>query len=318
MKIDAINRKAESNYELLRKLGLDRRFNAKSLHASAHATHSAGSKGTKGATEANETEETQGTEEANGTQGNLDPELSDRLKKLGVGRYKFRFLRMMRRDGLLSLIGFLSKEQMVNAMRLFPKIMLVRFLGMLPKEMLLKMMLWQIPLKKFLMLFKTKVLFSMFHSKRLNIREMVNGLQHLPESILQKLMSDITGRDMSEFKKEDLLAMFRQLDKLVLLNGMRKMSYKHILEFAFQTVNKDPMLLMNIPQGELTKLLSKMPKPMLVEMFNLLPESMLMEFLNKLSDKALWLALYQLDDNLFEYLMLNQFGQLIKDLDGAA
>ena len=222
----------------------------------------------------------------------------------------------MRGSTLRALVPYLNKEQLLLAMRLFPKMLLVRLIGSLPKDMLLKMILHTIPLKKFLALFKAKVLFSIVANKRLNVREMVNGLEHLPREELQRLMTNITGSDTTQLNKPELLGMFRELDKLQLMNGLRKMGQEHFLEFVYQVTKKDPQLLMALPRGELMKVVNSMPKPTLVELFNLLPKSQLEQFVSMLPYKALLVALYQIDNKVMESLLVNQFPDLIAALAG--
>ncbi|MCA9807976.1 MAG: hypothetical protein KC476_08480 [Cyanobacteria bacterium HKST-UBA06] len=324
MKVDAISN--DTAYYFLRQLGLER-FNVKNLSAGHCATaRSWESKKAKGAwsmsryAEPDENGEVEGVDGQNNnvaylsrSNGNSPAEL---LKKIGLSANKFTFLRMMRGSTLRALVPYLNKEQLLLAMRLFPKMLLVRLIGSLPKDMLLKMILHTIPLKKFLALFKAKVLFSIVANKRLNVREMVNGLEHLPREELQRLMTNITGSDTTQLSKPELLGMFRELDKLQLMNGLRKMGQEHFLEFVYQVTKKDPQLLMALPRGELMKVVNSMPKPTLVELFNLLPKSQLEQFVSMLPYKALLVALYQIDNKVMESLLVNQFPDLIAALAG--
>lgn len=199
----------------------------------------------------------------------------------------------------------------------FPKSKLLQFFGMLDKRTLLKMLLWVLPLKTLLSLFKTKMLRSVIHNKRLDVRQMVQGLQYLPLKELQQLMERITGQNVDKLNKEELLPMFMDLKKHAIAEGLKKMPEKHFREFIFQVIRKDPELMMSFPRGKLLDIIGKMPKPNMLELFSLLDKDMLAKFVSMLPDKMLALAVSQMDDKLFGDILMSQYQHLLVDLAAA-
>lgn len=245
-------------------------------------------------------------------------DLQSMLDKLNISQNKFFIIRLMRRGEIVALLYLLDKNKLVEAMQLFPRSRLIQFIHHLPKENILKMLLWMIPLRVLMQLFPTEVIFNILRSKRLQVGNLVAGFENMPVEALQKLMENITGRNVDKVNPRELLAMFRQLSKEQILEGMKSWPAKHIFEFVFQEVKKDPELLMMIPRGEYMKVVATMTKPHLVEMFRLLPESQLVQCLSQLPDKLLAMAASQLDDKMFGSILINQYPHLIAELAEAA
>ena len=233
-------------------------------------------------------------------------DINDIIKSMDISKNKFLILMLMRRSNLVELLNFLTKDQLVNAMYLFPKSMLVRFIRNLPKEIILKLLLTVIPLEKFIQMFSTKALMSMMSSKRLDVKSIVAGLEQLPEE-LRKLMTTITGQPSDKIKKKELLAMFQQMDKEQILEGLKSMQMKFFYELCTNVIRKDPELMMNLPRGEIVDIVGRIPKPVLGGMFNHLPEDMLIQYLSVLPDRELTIAVSQIDDTMFASLLANKF-----------
>jgi len=240
------------------------------------------------------------------------------LGKLNLSQNKFFIIRLLKRGDVINILYMLDKEKLVQAMNLFPRTKLIHFLFHLPKEMLLKMLLWVIPLRTFMQFFPTETIFNLLRSQRLDVSSFVRGFENQPPEMLQKLMMLITGQNTDGLKHKELLAMLRQLRKEQIVEGMKGMGQKDIFEFVFAEVKKDPELLMMISRGDLIKVTSLMPKPNLVEMFQLLPEQMLVQYLSQLPEKELCMAAAQVDDKSFGNMLINDFPDLIASLAQAA
>lgn len=245
-------------------------------------------------------------------------DLQSMLDRLHISQNKFLIIRLMQRGDIITLLQLLGKDKMIEAMHFFPRAKLIQFIHFLPKEMILKMLLWVIPLKNLLQFFPTESIFNILRSKRLEVQDMVRGFENLPREVLLKLMGDITGQNMDKMSHPELMAMFRQLNKGQLLEGMKKMPQNHLLEYIYQQVKQDPELLMMMPRGDLMKVVQMMPKPNLVELFRLLDENMLVTFLAQLPEKFLALAAAQLDDKTFGAFLMSKYPDLIASLAAAA
>ncbi len=245
-------------------------------------------------------------------------DLQSMVDKLDIAHNKYFIIRLMKRGDILFLLGFLDKDQLVQAMDLFPRSRLIQFIHSLPKEMILKMLLSMMSLRTLMQFFPTEIIFNILRSKRMEVSDFVRGFENMPLDVLQRLMWEITGQNADKFKHKELLGMFQQLKKDQIIEGMKKMDQKNLFEFIFAAVQKDPELMMMIPRGEMMKAVAMMPKPHLVEMFQLLPENLLIEFLSQLPDKFLALAASQLDDNTFAAVLMNRYPDLIAALTQAA
>lgn len=294
MKVDAINPiELASQYYYLDQLGLSTYFSASTVDNNSGQRHL----------------------EEKGWRGQ---DLQHLLDKLNISQNKFFIIRLLKRGDIVSLLHLLDKQKLIEAMKFFPRAKLIHFIHHLPKSVILRMLLWMIPLRVLMQCFPTEILFNVLRSKRLDVKGLVAGFENMPIEALQKLMSDITGQNVDKVNQRELLAMFRQLSKEQILEGIKKWSAKQIFEFVFQEVKKDPELLLTIPRGELMKVVSLMPKPNLIEMFRLLPENQLVQYLAQLPDNFLALAAAQLDDTRLSAILINQYPHLIASLAEAA
>lgn len=241
-------------------------------------------------------------------------ELRQLLINLGVSRTKFLILRLLRRSELLRLLPFLDSEQLTNALHLFPKERLMQFFQLLPKDVMLKLLLQAIPLKRFLQLFQTSLIFNILRSKRLTVHGLVKQLDNWDVGLLRELMQHITGQPADGKSKPDLMRMFYEMDKIQLLNGLKLMGQKPLLELIYHTAKQDPELLMMLPKGALLNVADNFPKPSLLALFEKLEPGILIQFVAQLPDVPLAMALTQLPDDVFIDLMLSQYPDVIASL----
>lgn len=240
------------------------------------------------------------------------------LEKLNLSQNKLLIIRLLRRGDIIGLLYFLDKHKLINALKFFPREKLVQFIFYLPKELIIKMLLHIIPLKQFLQFFPSEVVFNMLRSKRLEVSDLVKGFENMPPEFLKQLIQHITGRNVDNMKMRELMAMCRQMDKGILLEGLKLMPQKEMLEYVMQLSQKDPELLMMIPRGNLMRMVSLMPKPNLLTMFELLPEDLLVQFVAQLNEPFLSMAASQIDDNVLASILIQQYPDIIASLAEAA
>ncbi len=245
-------------------------------------------------------------------------DLDSMIKKLNISQNKYYIIRLMRRGDITALLYLLEKDKLVNALNLFPRSKLILFLRQLPKEVILKLLLWVIPVERLMQLFPTEVIFNILRSKRLEVRDLVKGFENMPLDVLQRLMGNITSQNVDKLKHKELMAMFRQLKKEQIVEGLKSMDQRNLLDFITFQVKRDPELLMMVPRENLFRVIDTMPKPSLIELFQLLPDNLLVQFLSQLPDKALAAAASQIDDSVFSSLLANQYPDLVASLAAVA
>ncbi len=245
-------------------------------------------------------------------------QLQDILNQLDISENKFFIIRLLQRQDVISILPYLQPSQLINGMNFFQRDDLLLFMNYLPKEQVMQMLLSVIPLRTLMQLFPTEIIFNILRSQRLNVTDMASGFKNMPLQMLQQLMMNITGQNTEQLSQRELCSMFRQLDKVMILNGMKQLGDKHIFEYTFQSVQKDPQLLTMIPQESFMNVMSSFPKANLLDLFQMVDPSILMQFLTQLPDPQLALTAAQIDDNTFSYLMLNKFSNVLASLATAA
>lgn len=244
-----------------------------------------------------------------------DADLHTVMKMLDLSSNKLLVLRLLQRGDLLAIIRLLGKELMINGLRLFSKEKLMRLMTVLPKNMLIKMLLVHLPIEYLISKLPPHELFAILRSNKLTERDLLKGFINMPMAHLQFILGKILNENVSHLKHSEMMAMFMQLKKRQILEGMRFLPFDALIPFVTQLVQRQPELLENISKAFMFKIFDQMPKPTLLQAFVALPEDVIMKFfIGQMEDKMLVLVAGQLDDKTLEQYLLSQHAGLIAQL----
>jgi len=236
------------------------------------------------------------------------------LKCLNISANKFMILRLLKHSDLVQLLSLMDRADLINGMRLFDREKLLRFLMQLPKEFHIKMLLTLWGLNTLMEKLPTRELFNILKSKRLPVSTLANGFASMPRVFLDFIMGKIMDRNLQQLGHSEMIAIFKQLKKRTILDGMRFLPYKALVPFVTNFAANDPAVLLQISQAFLFKTFEKMSKPAMLEGFALLDSAVLIQFLSLLPDQFLAQVVCQVDDSVFEKYLLSEQSALLANL----
>jgi hypothetical protein len=252
--------------------------------------------------------------------GDYDPQnIQSMVDKLQLDKNQFLILNTMNRGNLTTMLPLLNQDQLVQAMSLFPRDQLLGFIQYLPPQIVMTMLLSTMSLSDMLQNFQTDTFLTILASQRLQISDLATNFDGMQPQVLQNFLQDFTGQSMSDnLKLPEMQAMFRQLEPSQIMNGMKNMQRKDLFMYTYSAIQKDPQLLMGVPQSETMDLLNDMTTPDLNSMFQFVDAGMLQNYISQLPDTMLALAVSQIDTNTLSSILMNQYPDLVMKLATAA
>lgn len=246
-------------------------------------------------------------------------DLHEVAKMLNISKNKLFVLRLLKRSDLISLLYLMPKNLLVNALRLFSKNKLLRLLMMLPKRLLLKMLLHLMSIEHLISKMPAREIFSILRSNKLTNRVLLQGFRQMDPKFLFAIMTKMLGfHDFSKMKFEEIMKVFMDQKKEIILESMKMLPYKALVPFVTLFAKQDPRLLENVSGEFIFKMFDKMSKPTLLQGCMALPDEVIIKFLGQLPDPLLLVAVSQIDDNTLEQYLLSKQSNLLALLGGAA
>ncbi|HEY9687164.1 MAG TPA: hypothetical protein V6C52_09335 [Coleofasciculaceae cyanobacterium] len=247
------------------------------------------------------------------------PDLHDILEKVDLPQNKFWVLRLMGRADWIRILNMLPKKMLVNALNLFDKDKLMRFILWLPSEYLLKVILRMFSIEQLVLKMPTRELMRILRSPRLSNRELIKGLRRMNPAYLLLLLNRIYGDcQFDKMKDSEIWQWIMRTNKMRLMEAFKTMPFKALVPMVIELLKRDPELLLLLSEDFFFRQLDRMPKGALVEACSVLPEALLINMLMNLPDASMLEAVAQIDDKtLSDYLLFSQTN-LLYSLGSAA
>jgi hypothetical protein len=246
-------------------------------------------------------------------------DLHDILEKVDLAQNKFWVLRLMGRSDWARILGILPKKLLVNALNLFDKDKLMRFILWLPPEYLLKVILRMFSIEQLVLKMPTRELMRILRSPKLSNRELIKGLRRMNPAFVILLLNRIYGDyQFDKMKDSEIWQWILRTNKMRLMEAFKTMPFKALVPMVIELLKRDPELLLLLSEDFFFRQLDRMPKGALVEACSVLPEDLLIKMLMNLPDASMLEAVAQIDDKtLSDYLLFNQ-ANLLLSLGAAA
>lgn len=235
-------------------------------------------------------------------------DLNEIIKLLDLGQTKLAVMLLLRRADWTRLLYLLPKNLLVNGLGLFSQEKLLSLIMYLPREYLIKMMLFLFSVEELVKKMPTNELMRILRSRKLDNRTLVRGLQSMDPKYLQHLLTYIYGTgDYANMKPYELWRIFMNTDKNRLMDAFRTLPFKALIPFVTSFVKDDPELLGLLSDQFIAKLFDRMGKTSMMQSCMVLPEELIIRMLLQLPDKFLVQVAAQVDDATFaDYLMAHQ------------
>jgi hypothetical protein len=235
-------------------------------------------------------------------------DLSEIIKLLDLGQTKLAVMLLLRRADWIRLLYLLPKKLLINGLGLFSQEKLLSLIMYLPREYLIKMMLFLFSVEELVKKMPTNELMRILRSRKLDNRTLVRGLQGMDPKYLQHLLTYIYGAgDYANMKPYEMWRIFMHTDKNRLMDAFRTLPFKALIPLVTHFVKEDPELLGLLSDQFIANLFDRMGKSSMMQSCMVLPEELIIRMLLQLPDKFLVQVAAQVDDDTFaKYLMANQ------------
>lgn len=157
---------------------------------------------------------------------------------------RFSVLKALSQHDLIRLMFLMEKRHLLMGLKFFNRKKLLRFIYYFPKKLLLKMLLHFYSKKEVLNLFKIKELCLFLGDPRIQTSEFIKVIKTLPNEILVKILEGAKQKRIENKGKDNLLEQIQKLDRKFLVEGLRSLPHKEMVDFIHKLIHNNEKLFM--------------------------------------------------------------------------
>ncbi len=236
------------------------------------------------------------------------------LKLLDLSKNGLMILKLLHRRDWLRIMSQMPKETLLRGLRFFSRDKLLRMVWFLPMEIHVKLLLKMFGLKRLVEKMRMPEMIHMLKSQKLPMRILANRLMTLDRKFLLMLMGKITGQNMDNLTKREMLPMLQRMKKGQVLEGLKFLPYKAMHPLMMHVFKKQPELLMRMSDAFLANVYQRVTMPQLLRASVVFPKGTLLKLLEQLSDDFLVMVPAMADEGMLAGMLLSEHSDVLLSL----
>lgn len=234
--------------------------------------------------------------------------------KLEMPKNRLKILKELNHNELFPLLYLMEKDKLLLGMRFFDKEKLLRMIFQLPKEQLLKMLMQKLSPDELLTYFPIKALTQLLHNHKIDQNMLIKLIKGLPKQVLLKILESVEGKPLGNKSQDELMVMLKNTKQAYLLEGIKSLPYKELLNFISQLVKSEPQLLLEFPKQIMFKPFERMQKSTIIEAMQVLDPDLIINMLGQLPQDMLSQVVTLLDAEQLSDTLQHNFKGLLSQL----
>lgn len=258
--------------------------------------------------------------QGNAAAANFDKEIFNDPAKLaevfGLDnvRNRYAILSNLSERDLEKLLPLLPKEDLIMGLKFFDKEKLLKLLGQLPKDQLVKYVLEMFPPKRILELMPKEFIDKFLMSDNLDKSLVLKHLKALPPEILAQMLESVTGKPVENMDKLDMIKQISLLSPQKYKDALISIPEENKRMFILQMVKEKPKLLEMFDADGYVKILGTKEKPDLIKAAVSIEPDELVKMLKELPQELLAIVMTQIDPKVFADVLIQDYQDVLKQV----
>jgi len=244
----------------------------------------------------------------------LDQNMVIKALKLNLPSNRLYILKLLNHTELVALLFLIQKDKLAMGLKFFNKPRLMQYIYDLPKEEILKVLFSIYSKENFLSTLPMKELMAFLGSKKIDKNEFIKLFKSMPKHLLAQIYEAGTGKAAGKMTQEELVKELEKTNQGLLVEGMRSLPYKQILEITSKLLEKNPELFLEFSKPSLVNPIAEMSKVSVVEGMKALEPELIIKMLNDLPNQLLAVINTMVEEDKFTEFLQKYRADLLQEL----